>query len=98
VSDLINEVSRLVSMKQLFTASYHPKCNGLCEKMNGVLTSMLKKLCQERPKDWDRYRPAVLFANREVPQTSTGFSPFELFYECTVRGPVEGTVDGERDA
>ena len=50
-SDMMKEVSRLVSTKQLFTTPYNPRCNGLCEKINGVLKSMLKKMCQERPKD-----------------------------------------------
>ena len=66
-SDLMKEVSRLVSTKQLFTTPYNPRCNGLCERINGVLKSMLKKMCQERPKDWDRYLPAIPFAYQEVP-------------------------------
>ena len=37
----------------------------------------------------DRLLPYVLFAYREVPQSSTGFSPFELLYGRTVRGPVD---------
>jgi transposase InsO family protein len=74
-SDMMREVNRLVSVKQLFTTPYNPKCNGLCERMNGVLKAMLKKMCKERPKVWDRYLSAVLFAYREVPQASTGFSP-----------------------
>ena len=49
---------------------------------------ILKRLCTERPKDWDRYIPAVLFSYREVPQSSTGFSPFELLYGRDVRGPM----------
>ena len=88
-ADLMKEVCRLTSVKQLFTTPYNPKCNGLCERMNGVLKSMLKKMCQERPKDWDRYLSAVLFAYREVPQASTGFSSFELLYGRTVRGLMQ---------
>ena len=88
-SGLMKELSRLVRIKQLFTTPYNPKCNGLCERMNGTLKAMLKKMCQERPSDWDRYLPAVLFAYREVPQSSTGFSPFELLYGRTVRGPMQ---------
>ena len=88
-ADRIKEVCRLISVKQLFTTPYNPKCNGLCERMNGVLKSMLKKICQERPKDWDRYLSAVLFAYREVPQASTGFSSFELLYGRTVRGLMQ---------
>ena len=75
-SDLMKEVCRLISLKQLFTTPYNPKCNRLCEIMNGVLESMLKKMCQEKQKDWGRYLSAVMFAYREVPQASSGFSPF----------------------
>ena len=55
-SDLMKEVCRLISLKQLFTTSSNPKCNIPYEIMNGVFKSMLKKMCQEKPKDdWDRY-------------------------------------------
>ncbi len=33
--------------------------------------------------------PVVLFAYREATQGSLGFSPFELLYGCTVRGPMQ---------
>ena len=88
MSQVMQDVNRLLSVKHLVTTPYHPQCNGLVEKFHFVLKSMLRKLCAERPKDWDRYLPAVLFAYREVPQASTGFSPFELLYGRTVRGPM----------
>ena len=31
----------------------------------------------------------LLFAYREVPQSPTGFSPFELLYGRSVRGPLD---------
>ena len=51
---------------------------------------MLKRLCQNQPKQWHRLINLVLFAYREVPQESTGFSPFQLLYGRSVRGP--GTI------
>ena len=88
VSNCMKEVSRLLSIKQLTTTPYHPMCNGLVEKYNGTLKAMLKKLCADQPRQWHRFINALLFAYREVPQESTGFSPFELFYGRTVRGPM----------
>ena len=79
LSNVMQEVNRLLSIKHLVTTPYHPQCNGLVEKFHWVLKSMLRKLCSEKPKDWDRYLSAVLFAYREVPQASTGFAPFELY-------------------
>ena len=88
VSDCIREVTRLLSIKQLTTTPYHPMCNGLTEKFNGTMKSMLKRLCSEQPRQWHRYINLLLFAYREVPQESTGFSPFELLYGRAVRGPM----------
>ena len=87
-SDMMKEVNRLISVRQLTTTPYHPICNGLCERFNGTLKMILKRLCAEKPRDWDRYLPAVLFAYREVPQESLKFSPFELLYGRSVRGPM----------
>ena len=87
-SDVMKEVSRLLSLKQLTSTPYHPICNGLVERFNGTLKLMLKRMCVERPKDWDRYLISLLFAYRETPQESTGFAPFEVLYGRNVRGPL----------
>jgi len=50
---------------------------------------MLKRMCAEKPKDWDRYLDALLFAYREAPQESLGFAPFELLYGRSVNGPLQ---------
>ena len=49
---------------------------------------MLKRMCSEKPRDWDRFIGPLLFAYREVPQASLGFSPFEMLYGRAVRGPM----------
>ncbi|XP_072166473.1 uncharacterized protein [Diadema setosum] len=88
MSAVMKEVSRLMSIRHITTTPYHPACNGLVEKFNGTMKQMLKKMCEERPQDWDRYIDALLFAYREAPQASTGFAPFELLYGRAVRGPL----------
>ncbi len=99
-SELMKELSRLLSIRQLTTTPYHPSCNGLVERFNATLKQMLKRLCADRPSDWDRYIAPLLFAYRETPQSSLGFSPFELIYGRSVRGPMAilkelwtGTID-----
>lgn len=89
VSEVMGEVCRLLRVRQMTTTPYHPMCNGLVERFNGTMKQMLKRLCNEQPKEWDRFLNALLFAYREVPQESTGFSPFELLYGRTVRGPMQ---------
>ncbi|CAM4708603.1 unnamed protein product [Lepidochelys olivacea] len=61
-----------------WASAYHPQSNGLVERFNGTLKMMLKTFMDQHPQDWDKSLPHLLFAYREVPQESTGFSPFEL--------------------
>ena len=89
VGGVMSQVRELLNVKGLVTTPYHAQCNGLVERMNGTLKTMLRKLCKEQPRTWNKWIPALLFAYREVPQESLGFSPFELLYGRTVRGPMQ---------
>ena len=62
LSAVMKEVCRLLSVKQMVTTPYHPMCNGLVEKFNGTLKNMLRRMCSEKPKDWDRYIGTLLFS------------------------------------
>lgn len=61
----------------------------LVERFNGTLKQILRRLCSERPADRDKYLSASLFAYRDAPQESLGFSPFELVYGHEVREPMK---------
>ncbi len=50
---------------------------------------MLRKYCMETNKDWDEGTPLLLFAVREAVQDSLGFSPADLVFGHTVRGPLK---------
>ena len=80
---------RLLQVKPIKTTPYHPQTDGLVERFNSTLKSMLKKAASKEGKDWDRLLPYLLFSYREVPQASTGFSPFKLLYGHRVRGPLD---------
>ena len=88
-SDLMKEFCKLISVHQVHSSPYHPMANGQVERFNGVLKTMLRKVVHDHPENWDRYIPALLFAYRELPNESTGFSPFELVYGRRPRGPMD---------
>ena len=88
VSNLMKEIHRLLGIQPLFNTPYHPQGTGRIERLNGTLKSVLKKLCNQKPKDWDRYLIPTLFALRELPSDRTGYSSFELLYGRQVRGPL----------
>ena len=62
--------------------------NGVVENFNKTMKNMLKKVAAERPQDRHRYLTPLMFAVRDTPQDSTGFTPFELLYERSVRTPM----------
>eukprot|EP00795_Rhopilema_esculentum_P006818 gene6818-12410_t len=79
----------MIGVKSIRTSPYHPETDGLCERFNGTLKNMLRKAATNDYPNWDKMLPYLLFAYREVPGESTGFSPFELLYGRQVRGPLD---------
>lgn len=72
----MKQIYSMLHIHRIQTTPYHPQTDGLVERLNQTLKSMLRKFVCESGKDWDQWLPYLLFAYREVPQTSTGFSPF----------------------
>ena len=89
MSSLLQEMYLMLNISRLRTSPYHPQTDGLTERLNGALKSMIRKFTASNQKDWDEHLPYLLFAYREVPQESTGFSPFELLYGRRVRGSLD---------
>ncbi|XP_068245847.1 uncharacterized protein [Palaemon carinicauda] len=87
-SELMLQVHKLLGVKPLFSTPYHPAANGRIERQHQILKSILKKICELKHNQWHRFLPAALFAMREIPSDTTGFSPFEILYGRQVRGPL----------
>ncbi|XP_076036803.1 uncharacterized protein LOC143022466 [Oratosquilla oratoria] len=87
-SNLMKELHRMLGVKPIFTTPFHPSGNGRIERLHGPLKAILRKLCAEKPREWQRYLIPTLFALRELPSDRTGFSAFELLYGRSVRGPL----------
>lgn len=56
------------------TTSYHPQTDGLTERFNHTLRQMLRKFVGGSGTDWNQWLPYLLFAYKEMPQSSAGFS------------------------
>ena len=88
ISAVMKRFNELLRIKSIHTTPYNPRCNGLVEGFNKTLKQMIRKVVADEPQYWDKFIQPLLFAYREVPQCSTGFSPFELLYGHSVRGPL----------
>jgi hypothetical protein len=88
MSTLMSELFEMLKVNHIRTSPYHPQTDGMVERFNGTIKAMLRKCCGNL-KEWDKMIPYLLFAYREVPHATTGFSPFELLYGRNVRGPLD---------
>lgn len=63
------------------------------EKLRRCLKQMLSKVTAECPTDWDKFLPAILFANNEGAHRSTGLSSHEIIFASIIRGPLSLLCD-----
>ncbi|GFU56196.1 retrovirus-related Pol polyprotein from transposon 17.6 [Trichonephila clavipes] len=87
-SALTQEFTKRIGSSPRFSCPGYPASNGLVERWNKVLKDMIHHVIREDPRSWDRQLPFLLFAYREVPNTTTGVSPFRLLYGREARGPL----------
>jgi hypothetical protein len=88
-SGLFQEVLRELGIKHKVSSAYRPQTQGALERFHQTLKTMLKTYCHDNASDWDKGVDLLLFAIREVPNESLGYSPFELVYGHEVRGPMK---------
>ncbi len=79
-STTMEEVYKILQIHPLRTSPYHPETNGMLERFHYTLKQMLRKVKGKFQGQWDKALPSVLFAYREVPNITTGFSPLN---SCT---------------
>ncbi|KAI5617023.1 hypothetical protein C0J50_23276 [Silurus asotus] len=89
MSRTLCELYELLGIKSIRTSVYHPQTDGLVERFNRTLKNMIRKFVHGDTRNWDKWLEPLLFAVREVPQASTGFSPFKLLYGRKPRGVLD---------
>ena len=93
IAKVSDTIFALMHTKHVTTTSYHPQTNGLTERFNKTLTTMLSMYVSAAHNDWDRSLKLVTFAYNTAKQSTTGFSPFYLMYARHPVTPCEVIFD-----
>ena len=80
VSRTLQEFLKLLPVHARFSTPYHPRTNGVVERMNGELGKILSKTIQGAVRHWDKFLSQAVFACRTRVNRNTGKSPFLLLY------------------
>ena len=89
-SHLMAEICKILKIEKTRTSPYHPEGNGLVERTNRSIKTILQTLIdQTRADEWDEYIPKCLLAYRASLHSSTGFSPALLQFGRELRLPSD---------
>lgn len=88
-SQVIAELCRLTGMVKSRTTPYHPIGNGMTERFNRTLLSMLRTLNPDQKKDWKSYVSPLVHAYNCTRHESTNVSPFKLMFGREPRLPLD---------
>ena len=86
----------LMGYHKINTTAYHPQTDGLVERYNRTLTSMLAKTVSKSGPEWEEQLSYALFTYRASQQASTQKSPFYLFYGWDPRLPVPNALSPQQ--
>ena len=92
MSHLMRDLCDLLGIKKLNTTAYHPQRDGLVERFNRTLKTMIRKQAATFGSQWDRYLPGVLWAYQNTPHEVTGEKPSFLLFGFDLRTPTEAAL------
>ena len=98
LSSLIHEICKLLGVRKINSSGYHPQTDGLVEKFNSTLISMISKSCEITKRDWDDHLPYLLFAYRVSAQASSKELPFFLVHGRDARVPTQSVITHVRSS
>ncbi|MCO5574451.1 hypothetical protein L7F22_028236 [Adiantum nelumboides] len=87
--DLVGELMKQLGISKRHSSPYYPQCNGLVEKVNGMIYRIITKQANNRPKDWDGHLNAALWAYKTSFKTSLGYTPYQLVFGKEAILPIE---------
>ena len=77
-SQLFSQMCQLLGIKKTRTTPYHPKSDGMVERFNKTLVSMLRAYVDDHQSGWGTHLPYLIMAYRSAEHETTGCTPNAL--------------------
>ena len=78
ISAFMNELCRLMGIKQKLSTAYHPQTDGNTEIVNQYLDQRLRPFVNYHQDNWSDLLPCMDWAQAILPHETTGLSPYEI--------------------
>ena len=80
MSSVIEEMCKILGIKQLQTMPYHPQTNGLVERSHQTIMHMIRKLGEDKKADWPSHLAKIAHAYNATQSAVSGYSPHYLMF------------------
>ena len=77
-AEVSNEFLKAAHVTKVTSTAGHPRTQGLVERQNRTLLTLLRVFCSRRMRDWDQCLYEVMGAYNSTRHATTGFSPYML--------------------
>ena len=77
---IIAELCKLFGLAQSFTSPYHPSGNGVCERFNRTLHTLLRTLPNDLKRKWPELLPELCYFYNSTPHSVNNLSPHFLMF------------------
>ena len=77
-AEVSNEFLKAAHVTKVTSTAGHPRTQGLVERQNRTVLTLLRVFCSRRMRDWDQCLDEVIGAYNSTRHDTTGFSPYML--------------------
>jgi transposase InsO family protein len=92
MSQLFQEMCKLLQIKRIMSAAFNPEMQGKVEKFHAGLNQTMNHYVNKYGNDWDDYVDYALMVHRATPHSVTKFSPYYLLHGRDMRLPNTGDL------
>jgi len=82
VSEAFRNSCKILKINKIQSTVFLPKSQGSIERSHSVLAEYLRHYVSEDQTNWDSWVPFVTYVYDTTEHSATGFTPFELLFEC----------------
>jgi transposase InsO family protein len=88
-SKLFKEMCVMLGVKKTHTMAFRPQSNGIVERMNKTIGSLISAYVSENQRTWDKNLAVLMMAYRATPHETSGLTPNELMLGRQISMPID---------